>query len=85
MSRNVDVRAKCPFFQEEASCAGLTPRAKIAHEYLKKCRIRCEGLRPGGKIFLEFEDPRERDEHYENFCVSECWRGCPLAQMLETK
>lgn len=81
MSRNVDVRAICPFFEEEPSC-GHSIKQHKAHERIAKRRIRCEGLSPGGKILLEFSSEREKREHCENFCYSKCWRGCPLAQVL---
>ena len=85
MSRNIDVKVKCPFYQEEPSCDALPERARRWRKHVTRRRIRCEGLTPEGKIFLEFKSPEERTEHYNNFCTSECWRGCPLAQMLEAK
>ena len=82
MSRNVDKRAICPFFQEEAGCENMPQRMREAHMGACSKRQRCEGLTPGGKIFLEFEGKKDRDDHRESFCYTYCWEGCPVAVML---
>lgn len=82
MSRNIDKRAICPFFQEEAGCENMPAKVKEAHRGMCARRQRCEGLVPGGKIFVEFESQKQRDEHREDFCYTYCWRGCAVASML---
>lgn len=72
----------CPFYVAEPECASLSNCAKAAHEVLKRRRIRCEGLTPGGKLFIEFKTPSEKSDHKANFCASMCYKGCPVAQML---
>ena len=82
MSRNVDKRAICPFFQEEAGCENMPPPMREAHQRTCEKRQRCEGLVASGKIFLEFESKKERDEYREDFCYTYCWEGCYVAAML---
>lgn len=82
MSRNVNICVECPFFVEEPGCDKLSGAAKRARDIQLSKRIRCEGIHKGGKIFLEFASKAERDEHRENFCYSNCWQGCPIANML---
>jgi len=84
LSRNIDVQAVCPFFVEEAACGGS--RKQLAQRKLvQKRRIRCEGLSPGGKITVEFKSELECEEHRYSFCYSKCWKGCPLAGILNEK
>ena len=80
MSRNIDINAVCPYFTEEPSGG-----SRKLHELLTKTRIRCEGLTPGGKIFLEFPNAASKQEHLEDFCYCDCWQGCPIALMLNEK
>lgn len=75
-------RVVCPFYIEEPSCANMTPRVKAAHARLMRKRIRCEGICPGGKIYLEFGCQREKEGYLESFCYTNCWQGCPVAIML---
>jgi hypothetical protein len=82
MSRNIDKRAICPFFQEEAGCENMPEPMKEVHKRACAKRIRCEGLTRGGKIFLEFESASEKKQHLESFCYDRCWEGCPMAEML---
>lgn len=82
MSRNIDKNAVCPFFVEESGCANMPDKIKEGHKLLCSCRIRCEGLVPGSKLFLEFNSHTERNEHKDNFCYDRCWEGCPVAQIL---
>ena len=72
----------CPFFVSEPACGKMSKQRKAAHEALVRKRIRCEGITPGGKTFVEFRTPDEKKEHRESFCESKCYQGCPVAQML---
>lgn len=72
----------CPFYVQEPVCANMTTQTKKAHMELVSKRIRCEGLSYGGKLFVEFKTPEEKEEHENDFCCSHCYKGCPVAQML---
>lgn len=82
MSRSVNRRAMCPFFQEEAGCENMPPKMREAQRRVREKRQRCEGLTPDGKIFVGFNSKEERDGHRESFCYTYCWEGCPVAMML---
>ena len=82
MSRNIDVRVKCPFFVEEPACNKKNAHTQGGHSMIVKKRIRCEGLMPGSKVYQDFKSAAEKDRYFYDFCSSECWRGCPIAAML---
>lgn len=82
MSRNIDRRVECPFFSEAPSARG-NPRIAAIRRVAEAKRIRCEGLSPGGRLMIEFATAGEREDFCEDFCRSSCWRGCPIAIMLE--
>lgn len=60
----------------------MPPPMREAHRRACEKRQRCEGLVASGKIFLEFESKKERDEYREDFCYTYCWEGCSVASML---
>ena len=82
MSRNIDVRVKCPFFVEEPACECKSAHVKGGHAILTKKRIRCEGVVSGSKIYQEFKNEDEKEKYLYDFCASDCWRGCPVAAMI---
>ena len=75
MSRNIDIHIVCPFYQEPPGSA----RGRITENK----RIRCEGVTVGGRIMLEFRSRAEREAWCDDFCRSQCYRGCPIAQLVE--
>ena len=75
MSRNIDIYAICPFFIDPPGSAG-------AKNKVEQNRIRCEGLINKGKIMLDFPNAIKRESGADDFCRSYCWKGCPIAQII---
>lgn len=82
LSRNLDTKVECPFFLEAPSNA-RSSKFEAMNRVREAKRIRCEGLSPGGRLMLEFATSEEREGFCDDFCRSACWRGCPVALMLE--
>lgn len=62
-------KIKCPYFRNIA-----------------RTRIICEGITERVEFTpMPFKDRKDMTEYIDDFCGSECWRGCPLAEMIEKK
>ena len=44
--------------------------------------IYCEGIREGSVLHLAFASKTDAKDYKEDFCHTNCWRGCVIAQML---
>lgn len=59
-------KAKCPFYS-----------------YDSQSKICCFGAVFKSKsTTLFFDSPQDKENHFNDFCGSYCWRGCPLAQTI---
>lgn len=59
-------KAKCPFYS-----------------YDSQSKICCFGVVYKSKsTTLFFDSPQDKENHFDNFCGSYCWKGCPLAQTI---
>nr|DAI32649.1 MAG TPA: hypothetical protein [Caudoviricetes sp.]DAI49115.1 MAG TPA: hypothetical protein [Bacteriophage sp.] len=59
-------KAKCPFYS-----------------YDSQSKICCFGAVLKSKsTTLFFDSPQDKENHFNDFCGSYCWRGCPLAQTI---
>lgn len=47
--------------------------------------IRCEGLFDGSNTEVLFNKVCKMTKHRYNFCDSDCWKGCPIAQTIDQK
>ena len=47
--------------------------------------ITCESFAPDSGVQITFGTNEGLDEHMENFCRSDCWQGCPIAQAAGEK
>lgn len=47
--------------------------------------IRCEGAIEGTNTEVRFAKVCRLPRHRFDFCDSDCWKGCPVAQMLNQK
>ena len=50
-----------------------------------KWTIRCEGYMKRMNVQLNYERPDERKAYMDDFCYTECWRGCAVAQLASDK
>lgn len=87
MSRQYTKDIICPFFQEHSSNALSKSTREEARARLRweKLRIRCEGLKKGGHIVLEFKTEEQRMKHRKCFCATYNYKECPIAKALDAK
>ena len=45
--------------------------------------IRCEGIDSTNNIVMSFSKYNRLYKYRYDFCDSRCWKGCPIAQVLE--
>lgn len=76
MSRNIDIYAVCPFFIDP-------PGSSSKNANIEQKRIRCEGFLADVKMTLDFDRTQKRENWANDFCRTYCWRGCPIAQMIQ--
>ena len=60
----------------------------IVCPYYKKMRknaIICEGAYDRVNLQTNFISAREKQEYIDQFCATECWPGCAVAQLAAEK
>ena len=63
-------------------------RKKILCPFYKRHRdisVTCESYMDHVNAQLNFTSPKKRKAYMDDFCFTDCWRGCPLAQLAGEK
>lgn len=71
--------------------AGKTESAKTICPYFirestkGRIGIVCEGFEGVGEVGIYFSSTRKKRKFQENFCYCDCYKGCPVAQVVSEK
>lgn len=71
MNKTGNEKTICPFFKRESS------KGKIG--------IICEGFEGVGEVAIYFTRNSKKRSFQESFCFCECYKGCPIAQLVDEK